>query len=1671
MHRNRLPAVCLAMLLALAAQSQAVAAGAVSLYGNYHAMGITVTIAGTDDPDLDAQTKVEYRVSGAPSYQIGFPLTRIDATHWVGSLFWLQPDTRYDVRLTITDPDGGPLNNAVLTASGGTRAEPVVPTAVTSYYISASGNDANAGTAASPFATVAKALTLAQPGDHVVLRGGTYYQGDIAIPRSGLPGKPIVIRNYPGETVLFEGSERRSYSWTYNSDRTWSTVSGISDPHLVCSNDNRLYRYKTLSDCANLLWGVSGFYASGTTLYVRLAGDVQPSTYKFTVSRYNTCFSVSGRNDVLFSGLRFTNYGLYLTGNRAEAIYVSDSNDIVVEKCVFDCNDMGVYVTNNSNRLTVQDCEFFDDIFDWPWDAVKAEDNLEAMGLVHTFSPFVGRGLVVRRNKVHDTFDGMCVSPYTKGPWNGAGVSNEVDVYDNLIYRACDDGIETDGQTCNTRIWGNTFHDMLAGISICPVYTGPVYCLRNIGYGGAVGGGSGRLFKIGRLDSGAMYLFHNSSTNNKGFYISDGTWELLYARNNVWHGTVAYAVYNSNLTEPCDLDYDAYYKSWGDIGGWRGTTLNSVANIYPVAGQEQHVKGGNPLFVDSKNGNFNLQSGSPLINAGLYIPGINDGFAGTAPDIGAREYGAAAPVNYTLTTSVTPTGGGTVTRSPNATSYAAGTVVTLTATPASGYQFTGWSGAATGTNATISVTMDANKAVTANFALIPIYTYTLTTSITPTGGGTVTRSPNATSYAAGTVVTLTATPASGYQFTGWSGAATGTNATISVTMDANKAVTASFAAIPQTTYFTLTTKIYPAGAGSITKNPDAASYSSGTVVWVTAVAAPGYAFSYWSGSPNGTSPESRVTMNGNKTAVANFVAAAPMYALATQVQPTAAGTVAKSPDASSYPSGTAVTLTATAAAGYAFIYWSGSPNSTLPQTTLTMDADKTAVANFVTVEPTYTLTTKVYPAGAGTILKDPDLAAYPKGTVVTVTAAAAPGYQFSYWRGSPNGTSPVSEVRMIGNNKTAIAYFVASSGSSAAGATAATLERAEAASAEAAAPAIALECYGTRHAMGVTVHLNPADDPDGDVTATVEYRPAGAAAFQRGFPLARVTPEKLVGSLFWLQPGVRYEVRVTLADPDGGPLQGAVLTGAAETRTDPVAPAPARSWHVSPIGNDTTGDGSIGNPFGTVAHGLDAALPGDAVVLRGGTYHEGAIAPPRAGETGRPIVLRGYPGEQAILSGADPRPRVWAPTGEGVFSTEIDCDGLHLVTANGQRLYAYASFKDVKSLSEGVPGFFVEGTRLYVHLAGGADPNAAAMAVSRHNHALNIQQGGMQVMDLTFQCYGVWSEERQAAAILVQDARDVLIQSCTFAVNDLGILLAGTAQDAVVQGNTFFDTVFAWPFEALDADPRLDAGGVRVDSLAAGRGLVVRRNIFRDLYHAARIYPVTPPGPALSNETDIYENIAVACASTAFEVNGQACNVRFWRNAFGEMAAGIFLMPAHTGPVYAIRNVSCGDYVPAGSGSLFALGGRGTAPIFLFHNASTSPDGLLVIDGAWTYFMLRNNAFHATRGIGLYLGPMDQPIDADYNNYQSVFPMLGLWGRRWLRDLAALQAAAPGQERHGLSVPSGFVNGRSGDHRLKHGSSLIDAGVAIPGINDGFAGAAPDIGAHEHVDGGTMMQP
>ncbi len=152
------------------------------------------------------------------------------------------------------------------------------------------------------------------------------------------------------------------------------------------------------------------------------------------------------------------------------------------------------------------------------------------------------------------------------------------------------------------------------------------------------------------------------------------------------------------------------------------------------------------------------------------------------------SYPFGGNAQYTISTFTT--GSGSVTLSPSGGTYDAGTVVTVTATQSSGYQFSSWSGDLSGSTNPATVTMNSNKSITATFTELPPDQYSLSTSVT--GSGSIVLSPSGGTYSSGTAVTLTAVPGSGYEFIGWSGDLSGSTNPTTLVMNNNKSVTATF---------------------------------------------------------------------------------------------------------------------------------------------------------------------------------------------------------------------------------------------------------------------------------------------------------------------------------------------------------------------------------------------------------------------------------------------------------------------------------------------------------------------------------------------------------------------------------------------------------------------------------------------------------------------------------------------------------------------------------------------------------------------------------------------------------------------------------------------------------------------------------------------------------------
>lgn len=347
-------------------------------------------------------------------------------------------------------------------------------------------------------------------------------------------------------------------------------------------------------------------------------------------------------------------------------------------------------------------------------------------------------------------------------------------------------------------------------------------------------------------------------------------------------------------------------------------------------------------------------------------------------------------------------GQGTVTSTPPgincglicAGGFPDGSMVVLTATPASNSTFAGWSGPCTGT-AACTVTMSASQSVTATFTRT---TYPLTASTDGTGGGSVTSTPAgiacpgdcAESYQPNTPVTLTATPDATSTFAGWSGACTGT-AACTVTMSEARNVSATFTRVTHV----LTIVVAGTGNGSVVSTPGGIvcpadcdeAYAMGSLVTLNASADASSAFTGWGGPCAGT-VACVMLMDQARSVSASFEKVT--YPLTITRAGSGGGAVSSTsgiacpPDCSEdYAAGTVVSLAATADLTSAFAGWSGPCTGTV-SCTVTMDQARAVTA-------TFTLLPGATPAGTGVTVAPIDPGSGTSPVTLTFASVVAGG--------------------------------------------------------------------------------------------------------------------------------------------------------------------------------------------------------------------------------------------------------------------------------------------------------------------------------------------------------------------------------------------------------------------------------------------------------------------------------------------------------------------------------------------------------------------------------------------------------------------------------------------------------------------------------------------------------
>jgi hypothetical protein len=523
-------------------------------------LGFSVPIIAGDS-NYNAQAQVEYRLQGTTAWQVGLPLLRVrpettstedppggyglpnPTEQFAGSIFGLTPDTPYEVRITISDPDGG---GSVQTVTSRTRAVPVaVPASPRAVGVTTKQQ-------------LTTALANAQPGDVITLAPGTY-AGAVSISRSGTSANPIVIRGASRDAVII--------------DATGST------------------------------YGIS---ISGAHVYVE---------------------------DLTVRG---SDWGAH----------ASDTQDVVIRRSRLTAINKGIDAGSGTNR----DFYFCDNVVEgniaWP--------NISSSTWDQEGIKVAGQGHVVCYNTVSGFGDALGLSNSTAIP------SLAIDFYGNEVLWTGDDGMELDFAHRNVRAFGNRITNCGMGVSLQPVWGGPVYVFRNVFVNPAASP-----YKLNNEPSG-FYLLNNTSirTNGNGNYDGYGFPQLGYQLPGHWSYVANFQFMNNivigvsspaHVTSALQLatfDYDGwspdgvfqFYDSWPDFA-----TLQSTSPY------EHHGRIlGAPIFAGGLSQpadyttfqaprDVTLDASSNAIDGGAVIPNITDGYLGSAPDLGAWERGAAIP--------------------------------------------------------------------------------------------------------------------------------------------------------------------------------------------------------------------------------------------------------------------------------------------------------------------------------------------------------------------------------------------------------------------------------------------------------------------------------------------------------------------------------------------------------------------------------------------------------------------------------------------------------------------------------------------------------------------------------------------------------------------------------------------------------------------------------------------------------------------------------------------------------------------------------------------------------------------------------------------------------------------------------------------------------------------
>ena len=293
----------------------------------------------------------------------------------------------------------------------------------------------------------------------------------------------------------------------------------------------------------------------------------------------------------------------------------------------------------------------------WPLN-YSADNGLHAADTGITAPGF---GNVVAHNQISGYGDAMQV--------NQEG-SRSIDFYGNDILWTYDNGIELDSSEGNTRAFRNRFTNAWDTLSVQPILGGPAYLFRNV-----VVNAADEQMKFHALNTSppqepnGVLSYHNTfvSPNIDLNLCTPNASHHFWIENNLFVGPAAL---NNTLNKavlwcgPVDdghFDYNGYWpdggfsfnlpvtggyawSNWANFAGAQAGGLETHGTLLPGLIFASGIIGQQNSAILTPPQDVTLASGSSAIDRGLVLPNINDGFTGSAPDLGALEAGCPSPV-------------------------------------------------------------------------------------------------------------------------------------------------------------------------------------------------------------------------------------------------------------------------------------------------------------------------------------------------------------------------------------------------------------------------------------------------------------------------------------------------------------------------------------------------------------------------------------------------------------------------------------------------------------------------------------------------------------------------------------------------------------------------------------------------------------------------------------------------------------------------------------------------------------------------------------------------------------------------------------------------------------------------------------------------------------------